>query len=308
MVADLKDRWAARRLPQTVLVWVGAILVLSGALHLVVFLLSGTSWDGPVSWRKPTLFGLSFGITLLAVAWIISYLPGRRRLSGVLAVALAGSSLAEVFLIDMQRWRGVPSHFNFGTPFDTLVFSVGMAGFVGVTATALVILTAWAFLAAEGPPSTVLAIRAGLTMLLIAQALGGAIISAGNSQVNTGSGFDSHAVRVFGPNGVIFGAAGIMKVPHGVALHGIQLLLGLAWLAGLARSSEAVRVRIVAAGTLGYTGILVVSAYQTFSGRAPLALVGWASTILWLSLFLLLGALVAVVGVLLQNRARGVRA
>jgi hypothetical protein len=69
-----------------------------------------------------------------------------------------------------------------------------------------------------------------------------------------------------------------------------------------------VRVRIVVAGTLGYSGILAVSAYQTFSGRAPLALVPWASAILWLSLFLLLGALVAVAGVLLQNRARGVRA
>jgi hypothetical protein len=308
MAADLKSRWAARRWPQTMLVWAGAILVLSGAFHLVVFLVSGTSWDGPVSWRKPTLFGLSFGVTLLAVAWIMSYLPGQRRLGGLLAVALAGSSLAEVFLIDMQRWRGVPSHFNFGTLFDSLVFSVGMAGFVAITATALVILTVWAFVSAEGPPSTLLAIRAGLTMLLIAQALGGAIVGAGNSQVNTISGFDPHTVRVFGPNGVIFGAAGIMKVPHGVALHGIQLLLGLAWLAGLARSSEATRVRIVAAGTLGYAGILAVSAYQTFSGRAPLALVPWASVILWLSMFLLLGALVAVVGMLLQSRARSVPA
>lgn len=303
MVADLRSRWAARRLPETLLFWAGVILLLSGAFHFVVFLLSGSSWEGPVSWRKPTLFGISFGITLLAMAWVMSYLPGRRLLSWALAVALAGSSLGEVFLIDMQRWRGVPSHFNFGTPFDTLVFSVGMAGFVAITATALVVLTVWAFLSAEGPPSTVLAIRAGLTMLLLAQVLGGAIIAVGNGQVNTVSGFDPHAVRVFGPNGVIFGAAGIMKLPHGVALHGIQLLLGLAWLAGLARAGEAARVRIVTAGTIGYAGILAVSTYQTFNGRAPLALIPWASAILWLSLFLLIGALVTVVGLLLTRQS-----
>ena len=36
----------------------------------------------------------------------------------------AAASVAEVALITMQRWRGVPSHFN-ETAFDTLVTRVG---------------------------------------------------------------------------------------------------------------------------------------------------------------------------------------
>ena len=34
----------------------------SGFFHLGVYALDGGSWEGPVSWRKPVVFSLSFGI------------------------------------------------------------------------------------------------------------------------------------------------------------------------------------------------------------------------------------------------------
>ena len=46
----------------------GALLVLSGAFHAVVFLVDGGSWEGPVSWRKPIVFGLSFVAAAIYVA------------------------------------------------------------------------------------------------------------------------------------------------------------------------------------------------------------------------------------------------
>jgi len=40
------------------------LLLVSGVIHLAVLLISGGTWEGPLSLRKPTTFGLSFGLTL----------------------------------------------------------------------------------------------------------------------------------------------------------------------------------------------------------------------------------------------------
>jgi hypothetical protein len=60
---------------------VGAILLLSGLAHRGVQAVAGGPWDGPVSWRKPTTFGLSFGLTVISVTWVTSFLrlSDRRR-------------------------------------------------------------------------------------------------------------------------------------------------------------------------------------------------------------------------------------
>jgi hypothetical protein len=44
------------------------------SLHFSAFLVLGGSWDGPVSWRKPTTFGLSCGLSIVAITWVTSYL------------------------------------------------------------------------------------------------------------------------------------------------------------------------------------------------------------------------------------------
>ncbi len=54
--------------PRRFLYLVGALLVSSGLFHLGVFLVDGGPWAGPLSWRKPVTFGISFGLTALAVA------------------------------------------------------------------------------------------------------------------------------------------------------------------------------------------------------------------------------------------------
>ena len=72
-----------------------------------------------MSLRKAATFGLSFGLTLPSVAWATSYLrlPARGLVLGV----FIATCVVETVLISMQAWRGVPSHFNFATPFDTAV-------------------------------------------------------------------------------------------------------------------------------------------------------------------------------------------
>src|SRR5262249_42257813 len=84
--------------------------------------------EGPVSWRKPTTFGLSFGLTVISVTWVASFLRMTERLRAALLGGFLLASVAEVGLISVQAWRHVPSHFNFETAIDVRLTTVLAAG------------------------------------------------------------------------------------------------------------------------------------------------------------------------------------
>lgn len=165
------------------------------------------------------LFGLSFGITAATIALVAPALRLSKTASWVVLGSLGLASVAETGLITMQTWRGVPSHFNFTTTFDEMVFQA-MGIIVGVVATALLVLTILSFTNMRpGPSSLTLAIRVGMLLLLAGQVLGALIIANGVQPAALGD-----KAAVFGPHGVVFGDAGILKYPHGIAMHAIQVL------------------------------------------------------------------------------------
>lgn len=129
---------------------------------------------------------------------------------------------------------------------------------IAVTVTVIVALTARAFGRVDGPPGMAPAIRAGLVVLLVAQAVGGAMIGTGLV-----------ALEEPGVASTTFGAAGIMKVPHAVGMHAVQVLPGLAWLLTFTGLAAQRRVRLVEMAALGYGGLVAVSALQTLRGLAP---------------------------------------
>ena len=61
----------------------------------------------------------------------------------------------------------------------------------------------------------------------------------------------------------------MMKVPHALALHALQVLLVAAWLLSLTRWTEGARLAVIGLIGLGYVGMIAVSTVQTFSGLAP---------------------------------------
>ncbi len=99
---------------------IAAVLLASGLLHLVLWLGSGQAWEGSVSLRKPALFGISGGLTVWSLAWVIANLPARRH-DAWLTRALSWALLVEVSLITLQYWRGVASHFNHTTTLDGII-------------------------------------------------------------------------------------------------------------------------------------------------------------------------------------------
>jgi hypothetical protein len=225
----------------------------------VVWLVSGApSLVGPVTWRKPIEFGISGAITTLSLAWVMGRLPRSPGWDWSAAILVA-FFVPETLLIDVQQWRGVPSHFNYDSDLDAAVFSV-MGILIGVVAIGIAILTVRAFGRVSGPPSTALAIRAGMIFLLVGQLMGGLILA-----------------NAFGPgstvaNASIVGAAGELKVPHALGLHGLQVLAVLALILERAQVSARSAVTGVACCALGYGLLIVAATLQTYAGLGPLAL------------------------------------
>lgn len=243
---------------QRFLHWCGTLLLASGLVHGVIAVVDGAPWLGAVSWRKPVVFGLSFGILAWSAVWVLRQLPARRW--GWLPAGLLGvASLVEVGLITMQRWRGVPSHFNEDTPFDEGVFGL-MGNSVMLVALAIVILLVWSLAQFRGTATNRVAVVAGLLALLVAGAVGSSMISEGEAVV---------AATGEVPDGVVFGAAGSAKLAHAAGMHGLQVLGLLAIVLEIRRVSA--RLRIMLLATAGYAAVFASVTVTAYAGRSWIA-------------------------------------
>lgn len=202
--------------------------------------MDGGPWNGPVSWRKPVTFGLSFGLTLVTVTWVCSYLPIGDRARRVLLGVFAADCVVEVGGIALQAWRRVPSHVNRETTFDSAVSTVLAVG-GGVLIVVLGVLAVTAFRAnPRVPPGMRLALRAGFITLMIGLATGAAMIARGVVDVDGGRQQEAYH------------DVGFLKPVHGVSLHGVLVLPALAWLLSFTGWDERRRTRAVAAAVACY--------------------------------------------------------
>jgi len=163
---------------------------------------------------------------------VLGRLPRSRFWDWAAAIGVA-FFVAESTLIDLQQWRGVPSHFNGSTAFDEAVFNA-MAFCIVVVGIGIAVLAIRSLGHVDGPPSTAWAVRAGMTFLLLGQVLGGLIIA---------NYFTSDVPLA---RASIVGAAGELKVPH-------------------------TALAAVAPCALGYALVLAAATLQTYSGLGPLA-------------------------------------
>ena len=234
---------------------IGLLLIASGLVHLVVWTVLGGPWEGPVTWRKPILFGISGGLTSLSLGWAWSKLPSRRG-DAWMAATVAWALLIEVLLIDLQAWRGVASHFNRATPLDSWLYDAMGVLILWVTLVA-VDLTVRCFRQPTAlPPDMLLAARAGLVLLVISCLLGIWVSVHGDMRVAAGLEPER------------YGAAGVPKFPHGAVIHALQWLPLLAWAARRVGITQRRRVRLVAAATVGTTLIGCFALVQTLVGRS----------------------------------------
>lgn len=287
--------WRHRSMPigQRIAYAVGTLLILSGCVHVLVWLADGSSLSGPVSWRKPILFGFSAGVTVLSIGWVASKIKARRG-DSLLVASFSVALLGEVGLISLQQWRGVPSHYNRSTPFDASVH-FWMEWLVVFATVVIFDLTLRTFRGLQSSRDMRLAIQSGMWLLLVSCLLGFALVQHGNQQ------------QALGKAPEVVGAAGVAKFPHGVPIHAIQMLPVLAWL--FARLGVADRHRLlgVASAVGGLVTFTVFSLVQTLSGRARFDLTPVPAVILGLAATLFLVPMVLAMA-RVGHRLRGFRA
>ncbi|ALG15564.1 hypothetical protein AOZ06_45695 [Kibdelosporangium phytohabitans] len=229
---------------------IGGVLFLSGLVHLVVLLVTGGTWLGPLSMRKPLTFGVSFGLTVGAAVWATSFLRIKPGLRTVLLSVLAAASIVEVSLITVQAWRGRPSHFNFETPLDSAISTTLASG--GFVLIAVIIgFTVAAFRTVQ-TRSMQLALRFGFAALVVALAIGAAMIATGVPEARSGNAT------------VAYLTAGALKPAHAVPMHAILIMPGFAWLLGRTRWPEPTQVLLTRIAAAGY-GLLIAGTIAYFA-------------------------------------------
>jgi hypothetical protein len=253
----LRRIWVDGRPIERMAYVVGGVLFVSGLVHVAVLLVTGWTWIGPVSLRKAATFGLSFGLTVASLAWATSFL--RLRARGLVLGVFLVTSVVETALISMQAWRGVPSHFNFETPFDTAV-STTLALGGGVLVVVGIVCTVAAFAGAGAlAPSMALAVRTGLVVLLVAFATGAVMVARGVTESRSGAAQ------------LAYDTAGSLKPLHAVAMHAVLVLPALAWLLAHTAWTEERRLRLVWVAVGADAVLTAVIGYEAFAGIPPLA-------------------------------------
>lgn len=245
----LSRHWTHRARDQSWIAWLGLALLASGVFHVGVQLVLGGPLEGPVSWRKPIVFGLSSGIFSLSIAWLIGQLPATRT-RAALAAAYVVALAAEVGLITLQAWRGVPSHFNLDTRFDGAVFTA-MGLLIAVVTVIVVVWTIQRARIRVGEPALDLAVRHGM------------IYAVGSLVVGIGMIASSQEVTAAGTAAVLepdaYRALALLKLPHAVGFHGIQALPLLAFVLARVGETAAWRQRWMVVASAGYGLLFAVS-------------------------------------------------
>lgn len=236
----------------------GGILLGSGILHGLLLLILGGGWDGPVSWRKPMLFGISTGLTVFSLGWVQSKLSWKRR-DRLWAAIIPWGLVVEVGIVTLQTWRGVPSHFNRGTPIDASLH-VAMDLLIAVASMGILDFTFRSLRGIRAEPAMARAIQGGMVFLSLSVVMGFVILILGEIQVAQGLAPET------------FGKRGVLKFPHGMTIHAIQWLPFLEWRMRQHCKKIPQRLRSIHLAILG-TGLLqIYSLVQTFSGRSRMEL------------------------------------
>ena len=114
-----------------------AVLMIACAL---LSLLDERTLNGVSVWSKPFKFSLSIAVYFATLAWFAPLLPNgylEARKGRWLTMAPVVCAVFEMFYIIVQASRGQASHFNFTTPFYSVMYSLMGAGAIALVSICL---------------------------------------------------------------------------------------------------------------------------------------------------------------------------
>jgi hypothetical protein len=269
--------------------WKGsAPLTVTGLLMMPVLAgaVAGLALDpriitGAPAWLKPAKFAASIAIYTFTLAWIFSLIPEWTRTRRLVGWPTALALGLEIVIIGLQAFRGVPSHFNVATPFDTVAFGIMGAAIVVQTLSTIVVAAAlWRH--QFGDRARGWALRWGMTITIVGALSGGLMTQPTRQQLDAARAGDRMTVVGAHTVGAPDGGPGLpgtgwstthgdLRAAHFLGLHALQALPLVALVLTRRRLSEPVRVRLTITAAGSYAGLFVILLSQALRGQPFLA-------------------------------------
>ncbi len=213
-------------------------------------------------WIKPLKFSISFSIYLLTIAWIIQYLPGARRSN--YSFAFVTFVIVEIVAIYIQAFRGQPSHHNFSTLLNGLMY-----GSMGVAIALNTLLLIPLIFELKGSPSVLplaylRSLQLGIVMTILSSLIGLAMSvkgahSIGGSDGGLGVPFFNWSLTL-----------GDLRFAHFLGMHGIQGLIAIGYVTSISlreKISESLALSLVTTTFLAFIFVVSLSLYIAFRGK-----------------------------------------
>ncbi|HYG81308.1 MAG TPA: hypothetical protein VD861_13015 [Pyrinomonadaceae bacterium] len=247
---------------------VGAAHLILLAVMLVMAPFDGRLVTGVNPWLKPMKFAASIAVYVLTIGWLLYELPLKEKARRLVDWSIAAAMVAEIVLITAQAARGVRSHFNYSSPFDTLVFAVmGWAIIVNTVVAGYVTVKFWKT-DAKIPAPYLWGIRLGLLIFVLASLEGFAMVGRSAHSVGVPDGGAGLPVVNWSTEG------GDLRVAHFFGMHALQALPLIGYLLSTRRARRLTGnpVRWMKAASAAYALAALLLFVWAISGRALVSL------------------------------------
>ena len=250
----------------TLLSTLGWIFILLSLGHAIGILVDDREVLGINVWIKPLKFSLSIAIFMWTIGWLLYEVKLKIYPNFYMTIAFAAVMVIEQACITMQSFRGVPSHFNYSSSFDGIVY--GIMGLGIIVNTILVTLLLIFFIRKKTlvlPQPYLWSIYLGLFIVILGSVEGAIMVMKSTHTIGAADG---------GP-GLPFvnwsTSHGDLRVAHFMALHGIQFSLIAGSLLSRGTGPERPRTLALIAIVLAYTAITAYLFWQAMQGQPLIA-------------------------------------
>lgn len=202
----------------TILYWMALVISSIGIVCLFGLFIDKRTLMGVNVWLKPLKFSISIAIYLITAGYLITKYPYSKTKKNIINHITAWSLLLEFLIIVYQGARGVQSHYNFSSAFDSILFML-MGIFVGINVLLMVLfIVDTARLKLRTAKSVQWAIFLGWVVVFFGSWIGGQMISQMGHNVAVNDGGAGLPLVNWSTTG------GDLRIAHFFALHSIQII------------------------------------------------------------------------------------
>ena len=236
---------------------------------------------GAPAWLKPAKFATSIALYVFTLAWIFTFIPEWVKTRRIVGWTTAIALVLELVVIDLQAWRGTTSHFNMGTAFDGVLWTVmGVAIVVQTLTTVAVAVALWRQPFTDRALGW--ALRLGVVITIVGAFSGGLMAQPTRMQLAAARAGQAMVVAGAHTVGAPDGGRGLpgtgwsrehgdLRVSHFVGLHALQALPFIALVLVPKRFSESTRERLALSSGGSYFVLFTILLWQALRGQSVLA-------------------------------------